>query len=117
MPAERRHEREADETGFPDARSRRAGGVFSLLARATEPSKDQGIGGTGWTAGTDGDQGIGGTGIVGTIQRFGSIFVNGVRVQYQPDVPVWIDDVPVAPNSLKIGHIVRVAVVQRPIAS
>src|SRR5438445_6636881 len=86
---------------------------FSLLARATEPSKDQGIGGTGWTAGTDGDQGIGGTGIVGTIQRFGSIFVNGVRVQYQPDVPVWIDGVRVAPDGLKVGHVVRVAVVQK----
>ena len=86
--------------------------VFSLLARATEPSKDQGIGGTGWTAGTDGDQGIGGTGIVGTIQRFGSIFVNDVRVGYQPDVPVWIDGVRAAASSLKVGHVVRVAVVQ-----
>ncbi|QKD02868.1 DUF5666 domain-containing protein [Mesorhizobium loti] len=85
---------------------------FSIVARAGEASKDQGIGGTGWTAGTDGDQGIGGTGIVGTIQRFGSIFVNGVRVQYQPDVPVWIDGVRVAANRLKIGHVVRVAVVQ-----
>jgi hypothetical protein len=86
--------------------------VFSsLLAKATEPSKDQGIGGTGWTAGTDGDQGIGGTGIVGTIQRFGSIFVNGVRVGYHPDVPVWLDDVRVSSSSLKVGHVVRIAVV------
>ena len=85
----------------------------SLLAKATEPPKDQGIGGTGWTAGTDGDQGIGGTGIVGTIQRFGSIFVNGVRVTYQPDVPVWLDGVRVTSSSLKVGHVVRVAVVRK----
>lgn len=87
--------------------------LSSRLAKATEPSKDQGIGGTGWTAGTDSDQGIGGTGIVGTIQRFGSIFVNGVRVSYDPDVPVWIDGVRVAPNSLKVGQVVRVAVVRK----
>ena len=86
--------------------------LFSILARATEPSKDQGIGGTGWTAGTDNDHGIGGTGIVGTIQRFGSIFVNDVRVAYDTDVPVWLDDVPVAASSLKVGQVVRVAVTQ-----
>jgi hypothetical protein len=85
---------------------------FSILARATEPSKDHGIGGTGWTAGTDNDHGIGGTGIVGTIQRFGSIFVNDVRVAYPRDVPVWVDDVRVATSSLKVGHVVRVAVTQ-----
>ena len=84
----------------------------SVLARAAEQPKDQGIGGTGWTAGTDSDQGIGGTGIVGTIQRFGSIFVNDVRVQYDADVPVWIDGVRVAASSLKVGHVVRVAVVE-----
>ncbi|MFH1340388.1 MAG: hypothetical protein ABIL01_04105 [Pseudomonadota bacterium] len=39
---------------------------------------DHGIGGTGITRGND--QGIGGTGIVGVIQRFGSIFINGERI-------------------------------------
>lgn len=86
--------------------------LVSLLARATEPSADRGIGGTGWTAGTESDHGIGGTGIVGTIQRFGSIFVNDVRVAYAPDVPVWIDGVRAATSSLKVGHVVRVAVVR-----
>lgn len=85
----------------------------SIVARAWEQPKDQGIGGTGWTAGTDSDQGIGGTGIVGTIQRFGSIFVNDVRVAYQPDVPVWVDGVRVTSGSLKIGQVVRIAVVQQ----
>ena len=43
---------------------------------------DHGIGGTGITRGDD--HGIGGTGIVGVIQRFGSIFVNGERIGYAP---------------------------------
>ncbi|TPM34244.1 DUF5666 domain-containing protein [Mesorhizobium sp. B2-3-4] len=88
--------------------------LSSRSAKAAEASKDQGIGGTGWTAGTDGgDQGIGGTGIVGTIQRFGSIFVNDVRVAYDPDVPVWLDGVRVAPGALKVGQVVRVAVARK----
>ncbi|WP_181181542.1 DUF5666 domain-containing protein [Mesorhizobium sp. B3-1-6] len=82
----------------------------SSIARATDTSSDRGIGGTGWTAGTESDQGIGGTGIVGTIQRFGSIFVNDVRVGYGPDAPVWIDGVAATTGSLKVGHVVRVAV-------
>src|SRR6266536_3199905 len=53
---------------------------------------DQGIGGTGITRGHD--QGIGGTGIVGVIQRFGSIFVNGERISYAPNVLVRIDGEP-----------------------
>ncbi|WP_171026428.1 DUF5666 domain-containing protein [Mesorhizobium comanense] len=87
--------------------------ICAVSAKAGDASKDQGIGGTGWTAGTDGDQGIGGTGIVGTIQRFGSIFVNGVRVAYDRDVPVWVDGVRVAADRLKVGQVVRVAVLGR----
>jgi len=67
---------------------------------------DQGIGGTGITRGHD--QGIGGTGIVGVIQRFGSIFVNGERISYAPNVPVRIDGEPVSAKALKIGHLARV---------
>jgi len=67
---------------------------------------DQGIGGTGITRGHD--QGIGGTGIVGVIQRFGSIFVNGERIGYAPNVPVRIDGEPVSANALRIGHLARV---------
>ncbi|WP_315785582.1 hypothetical protein [Bradyrhizobium sp. SZCCHNPS1003] len=67
---------------------------------------DQGIGGTGITRGHD--QGIGGTGIVGVIQRFGSIFVNGQRISYAPNVPVRIDGEPVSAKALKIGHLARV---------
>ena len=67
---------------------------------------DQGIGGTGITRGHD--QGIGGTGIVGVIQRFGSIFVNGERISYVPNVPVRIDGEPASANALKVGHLARV---------
>ncbi|ODT18501.1 MAG: hypothetical protein ABS57_05945 [Mesorhizobium sp. SCN 65-12] len=83
-----------------------------IRAEGAQASTDQGIGGTGWTAGTGDDQGIGGTGIVGSIQRFGSIFVNDVRVAYGPDVPVWIDGVRATSDDLKVGHVVRLAVTQ-----
>ena len=67
---------------------------------------DQGIGGTGITRGHD--QGIGGTGIVGVIQRFGSIFVNGERISYAPNIPVRIDGEPASAMALKIGQLARV---------
>lgn len=67
---------------------------------------DQGIGGTGLTRGDD--HGIGGTGIVGVIQRFGSIYVNGQRVAYASDVPVRIDGEPASTRALRIGQVARV---------
>jgi hypothetical protein len=72
---------------------------------------DQGIGGTGITRGQD--QGLGGTGIVGIIQRFGSIFVNGEHISYASDVPVRIDGEPASANALKIGHLARVLALPR----
>jgi hypothetical protein len=72
---------------------------------------DQGIGGTGITRGQD--QGMGGTGIVGIIQRFGSIFVNGEHISYASDVPVRIDGEPASANALKIGHLARVLALPR----
>ncbi|UCF51899.1 MAG: hypothetical protein JSV48_21570 [Bradyrhizobium sp.] len=67
---------------------------------------DQGIGGTGLTRGDD--HGIGGTGIVGVIQRFGSIYVNGERITYASDVPVRIDGQAASPKALRIGQLARV---------
>ena len=60
-----------------------AGGILArrdVLGRGhrSGAAHDQGIGGTGISRGDD--HGIGGTGIVGVIQRFGSIFVNGERI-------------------------------------
>jgi hypothetical protein len=54
---------------------------------------------------TNGD---GGTGIVGVIQRFGSIFVNGERIAFAPDVPVRIDGEAASVKALRIGHVARV---------
>lgn len=72
---------------------------------------DQGIGGTGLTRGDD--HGIGGTGIVGVIQRFGSIYVNGERITYASDVPVRIDGEAASPKALRIGQLARVVATRR----
>ncbi|CCD99781.1 DUF5666 domain-containing protein [Bradyrhizobium sp. STM 3809] len=72
----------------------------------TRKGNDQGLGGTGISPGQD--QGMGGTGIVGVIQRFGSIFVNGERVSYAPNVPVTIDGEASSVKALKIGQLARV---------
>jgi hypothetical protein len=69
-------------------------------------ASDQGIGGTG--IGRGNDHGIGGTGIVGVIRRFGSIFVNGERIGYAPNVPVQIDGKQASAKALRIGHLARV---------
>lgn len=79
----------------------------TAIARAqVKRGTDQGIGGTGITRGDD--HGIGGTGIVGVIQRFGSIYVNGERVTYPTDVPVRIDGEAASPKALRIGQLARV---------
>jgi hypothetical protein len=79
----------------------------TAMARAqVKRGTDQGIGGTGITRGDD--HGIGGTGIVGVIQRFGSIYVNGERVTYASDVPVRIDGEAASPKALRIGQLARV---------
>lgn len=79
----------------------------TAIARAqVRRGTDQGIGGTGITRGDD--HGIGGTGIVGVIQRFGSIYVNGERVSYASDVPVRIDGEAASPKALRIGQLARV---------
>jgi hypothetical protein len=83
-------------------------GSSSVRAQVKRGS-DQGIGGTGITRGND--HGIGGTGIVGIIQRFGSIYVNGERISYAADVPVLIDGQPASVKRLKIGQVARVVAV------
>jgi hypothetical protein len=80
-------------------------GTSSLWAQVRR-GNDHGIGGTGISRGDD--HGIGGTGIVGVIQRFGSIFVNGERIGYAPDVPVRIDGEAASVKALRVGHVARV---------
>ena len=76
------------------------------MARGQVAPTDQGIGGTGISAGRDG--GIGGTGYVGVIQRFGSIVVNDRRIAYPASVDVVIDGRPSTASDLRIGHLTRV---------
>ena len=62
---------------------------LTTLRRAPGQPSDRGIGGTGFAPGDD--RGIGGTGVIGTIQKFGSIIVNDLRIAYAPDAEVNID--------------------------
>ncbi|MCK4675157.1 MAG: hypothetical protein KAT61_04530, partial [Gammaproteobacteria bacterium] len=55
------------------------------MVAADDEDKDIGLGGTGMLADTGSGQtgsGMGGTGIIGEITGFGSIFVNGIEVEY-----------------------------------
>lgn len=63
---------------------------------------DNGIGGTGFKPG---DNGIGGTGFIGTIRRFGSVWVNGERIAYPPDVQIRIDGEPAPASRMRIGQV------------
>ncbi len=62
-----------------------------------------GIGGTGHT---QGEGGIGGTGIVGTITGFGSIWVNGLEVEYDAKTRVVTTAAAANTNELAIGQVV-----------
>jgi hypothetical protein len=80
-------------------------GAYSAWAQAGKDG-DRGIGGTGVRP--NDDRGIGGTGIIGVIQRFGSIFVDGERISYARDVPVLIDGTAASAKALRIGQVARV---------
>ncbi len=73
------------------------------------------IGGTGKTAANDESDGsgIGGTGIIGTITAFGSICVNGIRIQYDRDTPLLINGRRGDTRQLAIGQVVAVGVTSR----
>lgn len=64
---------------------------------------DRGIGGTGVSVA---DRGIGGTGIVGTVTAFGSVWVNGLRVDLPPTTAVRIEGRPAQPGDVRIGQTV-----------
>lgn len=88
--------------------------AFLSLVAAPRPALpqapgDRGIGGTGAAPDTPtiGDRGIGGTGVIGTIRRFGSIYVNGLRIAYPADVAVFIDGAPARPGDMRVGHVVQ----------
>ena len=67
-------------------------GLLNSTATNDE-DQDIGLGGTGLMANTG--NGLGGTGIVGEITGFGSIFVNGVEIEYDSDTPFTINGTPI----------------------
>jgi len=79
--------------------------TVSAGAEEQKPS-DRGIGGTGITS--EPDAGAGGRiGFIGTIRRFGSIYVNDVRISYPSDVAVWINGEKRSASALAIGQVAR----------
>ncbi len=79
----------------------------NMAVAANDEDKDIGIGGTGMLANTGGS-GLGGTGIVGEITGFGSIFVNGIEIEYDNETAFTIDGKTAAPQQLEIGDLVEV---------
>lgn len=81
------------------------------LADAYDEDKDIGLGGTGLSTAVgdeDRDGGLGGTGILGEITGYGSIFVNGIEIEYDDDTPFTINGRASAPQQLEIGDVVEV---------
>lgn len=76
--------------------------ILPGLADETPPS-DRGIGGTGISA----MPGSGAIGFLGSIQRFGSIYVNGDRISYPADADVRIDGRRRSVRDLMIGQVVK----------
>jgi len=91
--------------------------IFSLTAcMATPPNmtsandedKDSGLGGTGMLANSGGGNGLGGTGILGEITGYGSIFVNGIEVEYNDNTPFTINGKTATSQQLEIGDVVEI---------
>jgi hypothetical protein len=77
------------------------------------PVADRGIGGTGSPVAMapairSADRGIGGTGIVGVVTGFGSIFVNGVEVEYDDTASIDIDGTAASASALRAGQMVAI---------
>jgi len=77
------------------------------------PVADRGIGGTGAPASMAAarraaDRGIGGTGIVGVVTGFGSVFVNGIEVEYDAAASVDIDGDAASVSALRAGQLVAI---------
>ena len=68
--------------------------------------EDIGLGGTGLLANTG--IGLGGTGIRGEVTGFGSVFINGIEVEYSNKTPFTIDGIKAMPQQLKVGDVIEV---------
>ncbi|MCK4705997.1 MAG: hypothetical protein KAT90_10970 [Gammaproteobacteria bacterium] len=82
----------------------------SNMTAANDEDEDIGLGGTGMLANTDsGDgNGLGGTGILGKITGYGSIFVNGIEIEYDSETAFTINGKKATPQPLEIGDVVEV---------
>ncbi|MDT8282037.1 MAG: DUF5666 domain-containing protein, partial [Gammaproteobacteria bacterium] len=78
----------------------------ATMSAAGDEDQDIGLGGTGMLANTG--SGLGGTGILGEITGFGSIFINGVEIEYDDTTPFTIDGKTAAHPQLEIGDVVEV---------
>jgi len=76
------------------------------LSAGNDEDQDIGLGGTGKLATSD--FGLGGTGIRGVITGFGSIFVNGIEIEYNNSTPILINGKKATNRNLNIGDIVEV---------
>lgn len=89
-----------------------SGGISSQsnMSASNDEDQDIGIGGTGMLAssGNSEESGLGGTGIVGVITGFGSVFVNGIEVEYNTKTPFSINGNKSPFLQLKIGDIVEI---------
>lgn len=83
-----------------------AGGPVTNAPGSTQAIAERGVGGTG-IAPQDAvaDRGMGGTGIVGVVTGFGSIWVNGIEVEFDPNTPVQVDGRPARSHALQVGQV------------
>ena len=81
----------------------------SNMTASSDEDQDIGLGGTGMLASTG--NGLGGTGIVGEITGFGSIFVNGIEIEYDNKTPFTMNGEPATYQQLAIGDVVEVLTV------
>jgi hypothetical protein len=83
------------------------GDGISGTGMVAENASDDGISGTGMVARVDGGDGIGGTGVVGTISGFGSIIVNGLKLEYDTSTSVASDGRPAVLTDLRVGQVIE----------
>lgn len=80
-----------------------------LTLAGDDEDRDIGLGGTGMLASTDSTgSGLGGTGILGKVTGFGSVFVNGIEIEYDNTTIYTIDGKATGPQKLEIGDVVEV---------
>lgn len=82
----------------------------SGTSASSDEDKDVGLGGTGMLANVNGRPGggLGGTGIVGEITGFGSIFVNGIEVEYDDNISITVNGEENNSHQLEIGDVVEI---------